>query len=305
VEGGAVTSVLFDAPGPRARVRYRILAVVGVLALLAIIGYVVWRFYDSGQFTARKWEWLQFKQVQEDLISALLATLRAFGAGAVLALLFGAVFAAGRLSDHRWVRVISTIVVELFRAIPLLILMFVFYYGLPVVGIKLGVYLSVVLGLMLYNGSVLAEVFRAGVLALPRGQAEAAYALGLRKTQVMTFVLIPQALRSMAPTIVSQLVVLLKDTALGFLITYSELLHYAQFIGAQGEFNRPFVPTTIVVAAMYITMCLLLTWLSNYLQKRERRSSKHIDLQGTRPDQIGLIADAAGGGGIALGTGGP
>jgi glutamate transport system permease protein len=300
-----VSSVLFDAPGPRARFRYRLLAVAGILALVALVGYVVWRFYDSGQFAGRKWEWLQYKQVQEDLISALLATLRAFAVGAVLALAFGAIFAAGRLSDHRWVRVVSTVVVELFRAIPLLILMFLFYYGLPVVGVKLGVYLSVVLGLMLYNGSVLAEVFRAGILALPRGQSEAAYALGMRKTQVMTLVLIPQALRSMAPTIVSQLVVLLKDTALGFLITYNELLHYAQFIGAKGEFSRPFVPTTIVVAAMYITMCLLLTWLSNYLQKRERRSRKHIDLQGTAPGQIALIADAAGGGGVGVGAGGP
>jgi glutamate transport system permease protein len=297
-----MTSVLFDAPGPKARLRHRFLAGVGVLALLAIIGFVVWRFYDSGQFSARKWEWLQYKQVQEDLVSALLTTLRAFGSGAVLALLFGAIFAAGRLSEHRWIRTVSTVIVELFRAVPLLILMFIFYYGLPVVGVKLGVYLSVVLGLMLYNGSVLAEVFRAGILALPRGQSEAAYALGLRKTQVMTFILIPQALRSMAPTIVSQLVVLLKDTALGFLITYEELLHYAQFIGAKGEFSRPFIPTTIVVAALYITMCLLLTWLSNYLQKRERRSKKHIELEGRRPEEVSLLADATGGGGV---TGAP
>ena len=300
-----MTSVLFDTPGPRARVRHRLYAALGALALLALVAYIVWRFYDSGQFAARKWEWLQYKQVQQDLVDALTATLRAFAVGAVLALLFGAIFAAGRLSDHRWVRTVSTVVVELFRAIPLLILMFIFYYGLPVVGIKLGVYLSVVLGLMLYNGSVLAEVFRAGILALPRGQAEAAYALGMRKTQVMTLILIPQALRSMAPTIVSQLVVLLKDTALGFLITYEELLHYAQFIGAKGEFSRPFVPTTIVVAALYITMCLLLTWLSNYLQKRQRRSKKYIELEGTRPDQVGLLADATGGGGVAIGAGAP
>jgi glutamate transport system permease protein len=293
-----MTSVLFDAPGPKARVRHRILAVVGILALLGAVGYVVWRLYDSGQFKPRLWEWLEFKEVQEELAKALSATLEAFAAGAVLALAFGAVFAAGRLSEHRWVRIVSGIVVELFRAIPLLIMMFIFYYGLPVVGVKLTPYLAVVLGLMLYNGSVLAEVFRAGVLALPRGQAEAAYALGMRKTQVMTFVLIPQALRSMAPTIVSQLVVLLKDTALGFLITYEELLHYAQFIGTKGEFGRPFVPTTIIVAAIYITMCLLLTWLANYLQKRERRSKKHLEPVGRQPEEVSLLADATGGGGV-------
>lgn len=293
-----MTSVLFDAPGPKARVRYRIFAVIGGLALLGLIAYVVWRFYDSGQFTARKWEWLQYKEIQQSLIDAALATLQAFALGAVLAMTFGAIFAAGRLSDHRWVRGAASVIVELFRAIPLLILMFIFYFGLPVAGIKMTPYMAVVLGLMLYNGSVLAEVFRAGILALPRGQAEAAYALGMRKTQVMTFILIPQALRSMAPVIVSQLVVLLKDTALGFLILYDELLHYAQFIGQQGQFSRPFVPTTIVVGAMYITMCLLLTWLANYLAKREKRSKKHIELEGTKPDQVALVADAGGGGGV-------
>lgn len=299
-----MSNILFDAPGPRARVRHRLLAVLGALVLLGALAYIGWRFYDSGQFTARKWEWLQYKQVQQDLISAILATLQAFALGAVLALVFGAVFAAGRLSEHKPVRQVSAFIVELFRAIPLLILMFLFYYGLPKAGIEMSPYLAVVLGLMLYNGSVLAEVFRAGIQSLPRGQAEAAYALGMRKTQVMVFILIPQALRAMMPTIISQLVVLLKDTALGFLITYDELLKYAQYIGGQGAFSRPFVPTAIVVAAIYIGMCLLLTWLATYLQKRERRSKKHIDLTdgGAKAKQIALIADAGGGGGA--GTGG-
>jgi glutamate transport system permease protein len=298
-----MSNVLFDAPGPRARVRHRLLAVIGGLVLLAFVAYVVWRFYDSGQFAARKWEWLQYKQVQEDLISAVLATLRAFALGAVLALVFGAVFAAGRLSDHKWIRMVSGFVVELFRAIPLLILMFLFYYGFGSVGVETTPYVAVVLGLMLYNGSVLAEVFRAGILALPKGQAEAAYALGMRKTQVMVLILLPQALRSMMPTIISQLVVLLKDTALGFLITYDELLKYAQFIGGQGTFGRPFVPTAIVVAAIYIGMCLLLTWLANYLQKRERRSKKHIDPEdgGAKTQQVALVGDAGGGGGVVTG----
>jgi glutamate transport system permease protein len=299
----AGTNVLFDAPGPKARARHRIFAVIGILALLGVLAYVAWRFYDSGQFAARKWEWLQYSYVQEQLALAVWKTLQAFALGAVLALVFGAIFAAGRLSDHKPIRVFSGFVVELFRAIPLLILMFLFYYGLPVVGLQMSPYMAVVLGLMLYNGSVLAEVFRAGILALPRGQAEAAYALGMRKTQVMVLILLPQALRSMMPTIVSQLVVLLKDTALGFLITYDELLNFAQDYGRQGLFGRPFVPTAIVVAAIYIAMCLLLAWLANYLQKRERRSKKHIDLTdgGAKMAELTLIADAGGGGGTMPG----
>jgi glutamate transport system permease protein len=269
-----MSAVLFDVPGPRAIARNRLVGALGIAAVITLVGYVAYRFYDTGQFEGRLWEWLQYEQIQLDLLAALLATLRAFAAGAVLALAFGAVFAAGRLSDHRWVRVPSATVVEFFRAIPLLILIFLFYYGLPAIGVRMTPFFALVFGLTLYNGSVLAEVFRAGVLALPRGQTEAAYALGMRKTQVMILVLLPQALRAMLPAIVSQLVVLLKDTALGFLITYYELLRYAQVIGGNFQFGRPFIPVLIVVSAIYITMCLLLSWLASYLEARNRRSKK-------------------------------
>ncbi|GAB2969858.1 amino acid ABC transporter permease [Saccharothrix stipae] len=277
-----MSSVLFDVPGPRARLRHRLYAVLGVILLVAAIGFVVYRFAESGQFDGQKWTWIQYEKVQTDLLDALLNTLKAFAAGAVLALLFGAIFAAGQLSDHKVIRVPSMLVVELFRAVPLVVLIFVFHYGL-----SLGApFYSVVLGLTLYNGSVLAEVFRAGVLSLPRGQSEAAYAVGMRKTQVMNYVLLPQAVRAMLPAIISQLVVLLKDTALGFLITYEELLRYARYVGSIFEFGRPLVPVTIVVAAMYIAMCLLLTWLATYLEKRNRRDKKVIELERNPADDV-------------------
>jgi glutamate transport system permease protein len=271
-----MSNVLFDVPGPRARLRYRTYAVVGTVVVLAFIAYIGWRFYDSGQFTARKWEWLEYAQVQSDLANAVLQTLQAFAAAAVLALIFGAIFAAGRLSDHAWIRRIAGFVVEFFRAIPALILMFLFYFGLPTLGVPMTPFLGVVLGLTLYNGSVLAEVFRAGIQSLPKGQSEAAYALGMRKTQVMFLVLLPQAIRAMLPTIISQLVVLLKDTALGFIITFQELLYYARYIGSQGTFGRPIVPSTIVATAIYVVMCLLLTALATYLERRNRRSKKVV-----------------------------
>jgi glutamate transport system permease protein len=281
-----MSNVLFDVPGPRARLRYRTYAVVGILAVAAFLGYIGWRFYDSGQFTARKWEWLQYAQVQEDLANAVLQTLEAFAAAAVLALVFGAIFAAGRLSDHAWVRGIAGFVVEFFRAIPALILMFLFYFGLPSAGIPTTPFLGVVLGLTLYNGSVLAEVFRAGIQSLPKGQSEAAYALGMRKTQVMFLVLLPQAIRAMLPTIISQLVVLLKDTALGFIITFQELLYYARYIGSQGTFGRPIVPSTIVATGIYVAMCLLLTALATYLERRNRRSKKVVAAPPTAAEDV-------------------
>ncbi|MFD5829985.1 amino acid ABC transporter permease [Lentzea sp. NPDC060358] len=294
-----MSMVLFDVPGPKARARHKIMAVVGIAAVLAAIVYVVMRFIATDQFSSRRLDWFNYKQIQLSLVDAIGNTLSAFAVGAVLALVFGAIFAAARLSDHAWVRGPAAVVVEVFRAIPLVVMMFFFYYGLPVAGVKLSAFTAVVISLMLYNGSVLAEIFRAGINSLPKGQSEAAYALGMRKTQVMTLVLLPQALRAMLPTIISQLVVLLKDTALGFLITFEELLRWGTRIGGDAvNFGRPMISVMIVVALIYIGLCLLLTWLANYLEKRNRRNKKVVKLDGDRPNQVQLAESST-----AMGSG--
>jgi glutamate transport system permease protein len=267
-----VTSVLYDVPGPRARARNRLLAAGGGVAVLALLGFVVYRFALSGLFDASQWEWILYENIQLTLVNGLIATLQAFAVGAVFALVFGAVFAAARLSDRRWISVPAAVVVEFFRAVPLLILIFLFFFGLRAFGINLSAFWAVVYGLTLYNGSVFAEIFRAGILAVPRGQSEAAYATGLRKSQVMSSILLPQAVRSMLPTIISQLVVLLKDTALGFIIQYEELLYQARFIGSQIQLDSPIIPVAIVIAAIYIAMCMLLSWFATYLERRLSRS---------------------------------
>ncbi len=187
-----MSAVLFDVPGPKSRVRHRLYAVVGVLAIAAVIGYVVYKFAEAGQFDADIWEWVLYKQIQLEVLAALGNTVKAFATAAVLALVFGAIFATARLSDYAVIRVPAMLVVEFFRAVPLVVMIFFFHYGLA-----LGApFYSVVLGLTLYNGAVLAEVFRAGILSLPKGQSEAAYAIGMRKSQVMRLVLVPQALRA-------------------------------------------------------------------------------------------------------------
>lgn len=268
----AVT-VLYDVPGPNAKRRYRLYALITVLALAAILAFVIVKFNDSGQFNAQKWKIFTYEQVRSSLFTGLKNTLKAFALGSVLALLFATVFASGRLSDHRILRYPSRLIIETFRLIPLVILIFLLYYGVTDAKEKLW---SLAIGLMLYNGAVLAETFRAGVEAVPRGQSEAAYALGMRKGQVMRTVLLPQAIRTMLPSIVSQLVVLLKDTALGFLIVYDELLDQGKDLFSASEFERPVIPVTIVVAVIYIAMCSVLTLFAKYLQRRMSQSKKVI-----------------------------
>ncbi|WP_298944363.1 amino acid ABC transporter permease [uncultured Microbacterium sp.] len=271
-----MTSVLYDVPGPRAVLRNRLIGVVTVLVILALLGFIIYRFAETGQFSAEKWYVFTFSTVWVQIAEATGRTLAAFGAAAVLALLLGFVLAIGRMSDHAWVRVPITAIVEVLRAVPVLIMMLLMYYGLPVLGVDVEVYWAVVIPLMLYNGSVLSEVIRAGVEALPSGQREAGYALGLRKSGVMQLILLPQAIRAMLPVIIAQLVVTLKDTALGFIITYPELLSFAKLIGSQGTYNRPILQAALVAAAIYIGLCLILSGIAKWVEIRLRRSPRAV-----------------------------
>lgn len=270
-----MSSVLYDAPGPRARVRNRILAVVTILIVLAFLGFIIYRFIETGQFSAKKWELFAYGAVWRAIGGATLTTLSAFIVAAIGSLVLGLLLSIGRVSAHAWVRWPVTVFTEIFRAIPVLILMMIMYYGLPPLGFDfITPYIAVVTGLILYNGSVLAEVFRSGIESLPSGQAEAGYAIGMRKTAVMSIILYPQAIRSMMPVIISQLVVVLKDTALGFIVTFQELLFLAKFYGSQVTYGSPIIPATIIFGSIYIGLCLILAGVAKWTEIRTRHSTK-------------------------------
>ncbi len=270
-----MTSVLFDDPGPKARARNVWLSIATLIVVLAIFGFIIFRFAESGQFTAAKWRIFTFPLVQQTILTSLGATLAAFGTAAVGSLLLGILLAFGRLSDKRWINLPCYGFTELFRAVPLLILMMIMYYGLSPLGVHgITPFTAVVVGLVLYNGSVLAEVFRAGIEALPLGQKEAGYAIGLSKTNVQVLILLPQAVRSMLPVIIAQLVVILKDTALGFIVTYNEILFQANFFGSQAQYGSPVLPALIIAGFIYIGLCLILAGAAKWLELRLRRGRK-------------------------------
>ncbi|MFJ4961527.1 amino acid ABC transporter permease [Streptomyces sp. NPDC088729] len=276
-------NALYDIPGPVARRRHRIYGVVSTALILALVGWIVYLLFDTDQFTADKWRPFEYKGIQELLLRGLGNTLKAFAYAAVLSLVLGAVLAVGRLSEHRPVRWISTVLVEFFRAMPVLVMIFFIFVALKVQPLP-----ALVAGLTLYNGSVLAEVFRTGINSVDRGQREAAYALGMRKTQVTTFVLAPQAVRAMLPTIISQLVVALKDTSLGYLITYEEFLHAGKLIASNLDYDLPFIPVVMVISPIYIGMCMLLSWFATYVAKRQRRNPK-TKAVGVAPAEPGTL----------------
>jgi glutamate transport system permease protein len=180
----------------------------------------------------------------------------------------GILLGMGRLSQLRAVRVACGVFVEFFRAVPVLMMMlfayYLFLFGLQISGEALPL-LGVIAGLTFYNSSVIAELIRSGVGSLPTGQREAGLAIGLTPFATLRLVLLPQAITLMLPSIVSQLVVILKDSALGFLILYPELVRSGQTLAS---LKGNLIPTFIVLAAMFIIINYLLTRLARYLERR-------------------------------------
>ena len=277
-----MSSVLYDAPGPRARLRNRLYTVAGVLLVLGALAAIVWRLDFAGQLTPSKWSPFSYVDIQTALFRAWWATVKVALVAVALALALGTVLAVLRLSTTRALRWTATALVEFLRAPPVLLMMFWFLYGSRG---AIPVFWCAVLGLTLYNGAIISEILRAGVLAVPKGQREAAFALGLTGGQVMRMVLLPQAVRSMLPSIVAQVVVVLKDSALAYIIGYTELLRWGTNLGTE-FFNL--VPATIVIAVVYIVTNTLIAGLAKLLERRLSTTGKKTRPAARPvPDQVG------------------
>jgi glutamate transport system permease protein len=272
-------SVLFDEPGPRTRVRHRVYSVIFLLLLAVVVWWVVRRLVDSGVLNREVFEELSQENIIRAFRSWVAATLKAAALGISGALVLGVLLAAARLSDHTWARWPARAFIELFRAIPLLLLIIfldIFLVGKIDNGIRPLAALAI--GLTIYNGTVLAEVFRAGIGAVPRGQSEAAYAIGLRKTQVMSLILMPQAVRVMLPAIISQCVIVLKDSSLGFVVVYMELLRQSKLIA---DFVDNQLVTYSVAAAIYIVLNSTLGLMATWLERRASRTGSRRAVEAT------------------------
>ena len=269
------SSVLFDAPGPRARSRNRIISGVTLTVLALVAWAVISRLADKGQLTAAKWRpFLTGDLWQTYVLPGLIGTLTAAAVSIVLALILGFLLGVGRLSPSRAIRWPCAVIVEIFRAIPVLILMIFAYFLYALYGVfpsKQLALAGVVTGLTLYNGAVIAEIVRSGVASLPRGQSEAAEALGMSWGQTMRSILLPQAIASMLPVLISQLVVVLKDTAIGYQITFLEMVRQGTVIGST---YSNFVPALIVIAVLMIAVNFALSAAATRVERRLRRSKR-------------------------------
>lgn len=326
--------VLYDVPGPRARRMTVLVSVlVGALLVAAAYWFGYRPLAAGGELSMQKWGPLinpgdeLFVQVWRRLGQGLRATLLA----AVFAILFSLVFGTGlavlrlqlaELRARRFVgvphpaavllrglstllNVVTRVFVEVFRGAPVVITIFFVWRVLPEFGLRPpdlslpglpmpSLMWSLVIGLTLYNGVVIGEILRSGMQGLPRGQTEAAYAIGLTHTQTTVRILLPQAYRIMLPALISQLVVVLKDTALGFIITYGEVMRLANLAAENPQLRNP-LQMYVVVGAIFILVNYALSKLAVYTERRVARGRTTALL---RPS-----AAPAGGGGTSAVTG--
>lgn len=277
--------VLFDSPGPRGRAIQRVVAGVMIALALALAYWVVKSFADKGQLAPEMWRPMLWKDTWTDyILDGLIKTLQAAALAMLLAAVLGLLLGFGRLSEIAAVRWVAGAIVEVFRAIPVLVLMLA-AYAICVFNLNLGPqapFIGTVVGLTLYNGAVVAELLRSGVENLPKGQREAGLAIGLTGSQTLRSILAPQALTAMLPAIMSQLVVVLKDTALGYQITYAELLTQANRIGA---WQANVIPALIFISALYVVMNFLMTSLAQRLEARTRRRGHSAGLPPQDPHE--------------------
>lgn len=268
------SSLLFDQPGPKARKRIHILNWVAVFVFLFVLFLILWRLHNppngENQLSWELWKPALDGEAWTDFyLPGLWATIRASVVAVIGAVIFGLIFGIGRLIPNLFVRSVCAIVIEFCRAVPVLIMMIFFWRFFAFSDFPSPAYWAVVISLILYNGSVVAELVRSGVGNLPNGQREASLALGLTRTQSLMNVEVPQAIYAMLPAAVTQLVVVLKDTALGSIIMYTDLLQESRRLGSM-YFN--ILQTLLVAGVIYFIVCWILSriaeWLPSHMQKR-------------------------------------
>ncbi|MFC6357229.1 amino acid ABC transporter permease [Luethyella okanaganae] len=298
------SSVLFDAPGPKARRLSMLLSIVAGILILAGLGWMAFVLAAPrpvsgglvlpGMFNPSRWDIFADPRVWNLIWSrGIVGTLSAAAAAAAIALALGVLFSLLRSSQIAWVRVPTAVVLEFFRGMPVLLMMlFILLVA------STGTFWAVVLALGVYNGALIGEALRAGLVALPRGQREAGLSLGMRPMQSKMFIEFPQAFRQMLPVILAQLVVLLKDTSLGYIVGYNELIRTTMNNLASFYGNRYLFSLFAVTLVIYLIMNLSLSWFARWLSRRTASGGGRAGRQGKSglpvdPDQATLVALAS------------
>ncbi|WP_426302796.1 amino acid ABC transporter permease [Arthrobacter sp. R-11] len=271
---------IYDEPGPRTRRNMRIGSAVSFVAIAALLAFATGQFAAHGQLEPAKWAPFLTPTVWLYLGAGLAGTLQAAAIVAVLGGFLGLLLALGRISRSRPIRWLCSTYIEIARTVPVLLLIYLMLFGLPQLGINAPTVWKMVIPLTFCTSAVFAEILRAGITSLPSGQAEAAMGLGLSNAQALRHVILPQAARNVSPSLLSQFVSLLKDTTLGYIVAYTDLLYRGQLLTS---YLHELIPTYIVITLVYLTVSASLTALATRLQKRLDRKPTLAVVQAPLP----------------------
>lgn len=261
------TRVLFDAPGPHARRRIAIGTVVSSVLIALVLFLALRQLAAEGELAWPRWKPFVQQWAVFFFLEGLWGTLLVTVVSALASFPLGGLLAVGRIAPFAPLRWVCTAYIEIFRSVPTLLLVYVFLFALPGVGLNLPVFWKLTVPIILINAAVIAEIVRAGVRSLDRGQTEAAYAVGMTWGATIRLVVLPQAVRLVIPSLVTQLVALLKDSTLGYVVSYPELMKQANNLANN---TKLLLQAFVVVSAIYVAINFALTRLATWLEVRIR-----------------------------------
>lgn len=261
----SMRDALYEEPGPKTRRRIRIGTGIAAIAVAALLGLVVYQFWATGQLDPRYWVFFTWPSTWSFLLAGLEGTLKVSITAGAIALVLGLALMLGRISGIRPLAALCRVVTDFFRGVPSLLLIYFFFLVIPQYGIKMPAFWMIAMPVALAASGVLAEVLRAGVQAVPRGQTEAALALGMRPFRVTLRIVLPQAIRYVIPSLISQLVVVVKDTTVAYVVSYPDMLQNARVLITNYD---ALVSTYLVIAVIYILLNFAINQLSVYVSRR-------------------------------------
>lgn len=261
----SMRDALYEAPGPRTR-RKIVVGTVISLALVALgVAAVIRQFYVTGQLAPRYWSFLLEWTTWRFLLQGLMGTVQVALTAGVIALVLGLLLMLGRTSGVRPLSALCRVVTDFFRGVPSLLLIYFFFFVPAQLGLKMPSFWMLTLPVALAASGVLAEVFRAGVNAVPKGQVEAAMSIGLSPAKTMFKIVLPQAVRYVIPSLIAQLVVVVKDTTVAYVVSYPDLMQNARVLITSYD---ALVSMYLVVAVIYILINYLINRASVYIANK-------------------------------------
>jgi His/Glu/Gln/Arg/opine family amino acid ABC transporter permease subunit len=246
---------------------------LGIGAVLAALGILAGGSVRPSGFANAFFNLSILRGMLPQFLHAAYNTLKLAGLSELFGILFGLLIALFAISRRRVVRFPAVVYVDLFRGTPLLVQLLFIYFGLPYVGVKLPVFVAGVVALGLNSAAYVAEIFRAGIQSVERGQVEAARTLGMPQRTAMCYVVMPQAVRRVIPPLMNEFIALLKDSSLvsvlGAVPASREILQVARDATAQFSNATPY----LAASAAYLLMTIPLTRLVNHIDRRLRAAS--------------------------------